>query len=78
MLTYVRVPTHQLSCAADATPLVESILRFLGWEGRTAWLTGYAASEAYYSGHGILAVFLTFLKKNDVNQSLVSLINDNY
>jgi hypothetical protein len=33
----------------------------------------------YYSGHGILAnIFLTFLKKNDVNQSLVSLINDNY
>jgi hypothetical protein len=33
----------------------------------------------YYSGHGILAnIFLTFLKKNDVNQSLVPLINDNY
>jgi hypothetical protein len=35
--------------------------------------------ETYYSGHGILAnIFLTFLKKNDVNQSLASLINDNY
>jgi hypothetical protein len=33
----------------------------------------------YYSGHRILAnIFLTFLKKNDVNQSLASLINDNY
>jgi hypothetical protein len=30
-----------------ATTLVESILRFLGWEGRTASLTGHAASEAY-------------------------------
>jgi hypothetical protein len=33
----------------------------------------------YYSGHGILAnIYLIFLKKNDVNQSLASLINDNY
>jgi hypothetical protein len=31
--------------------------------------------KRYYSGHGILAnIFLTLLKKNDVNQSLVSLI----
>jgi hypothetical protein len=33
----------------------------------------------YYSGHGILAnIFLDISKKKYVNQSLVSLINDNY
>jgi hypothetical protein len=37
------------------------------------------SSRKYYFGHGILAnIFLEFLKKNDVKQSLASLINDNY
>jgi mannose/fructose/N-acetylgalactosamine-specific phosphotransferase system component IIC len=31
-----------------------------------------------HSTPGISTIFLTFLKKNNVNQSLVSLINDNY